>query len=173
MSKLTYTNVDYDFYDRDALAVYLEINSSENPEATANVELCYSIEDRYIKVDFEYGEPTYVPYGSTDVLYDDGFELNGVDTSEAVNFDGVLICDENNERVEYFFDSEEKIAAIHKETAELLNCTVEELDAFLAGLDKEFYPKVVEYLNEYYTENSDRLPDSLFEVDDWYDVDWD
>ena len=173
MSKLTYTNVEYDFYDSDALGIYLEINSSENPDATAFIELCYSIATRDINVDFGYGDPTYVPYGDTNVLYDDGFEINGVDTSEAVTFDGVLIWDGDKGRAEELDDPEEKRAAIHKETAELLKCTVEELEAFFAGLDKEFYPKVVEYLNEYYTENSDRLPDSLFEVDDWYDVDWD
>lgn len=172
MSKLTYTNVDYDFYDRDALSVYLEINSSENPDAAAFVELCYSVSDRDIKVDFEYGEPTYVPYGDTNVLYDDGFEFNGVDTSEAVSLYDVFICDADNNRLDDSSNQEEN-AIVHNNAADLLHCTVEELDAFLAGLDNEFYPKVVEYLNNYYTENSDRLPDSLFEVDDWYDVDWD
>lgn len=96
MSKLTYTNVEYDLYGEylatcEGLAVYLDIKSSENPEATVFIELQYDLETEDIKVDFESGESTYVPYGSTTVLYDDGFEINGIDTSEAVTFDGVLI----------------------------------------------------------------------------------
>ena len=37
MSKLTYTRVEYNFYDIDGLSVYLDIKSSENPEAKSLV----------------------------------------------------------------------------------------------------------------------------------------
>lgn len=172
MSKLTYTNIEYDFYDSDALSVYLDVRSSDNPDVSVPVEISYEVSVKDITVDFGYGEPTYVPYGSTSVMYDDGFEIYGVDASEAVSLYDVFICDADRDRLDDSANPEEN-AIVHNNTADLLHCTLEELNAFLAGLDKEFYSKVVDYLNNYYTENPDSLPDSAFKVDDWRDVDWD
>ncbi len=49
-----------------------------------NVSFGYEVNKDAIDVDWEQGDATYVPYGSTNVLYDDGLEINDIDCSEAI-----------------------------------------------------------------------------------------
>jgi hypothetical protein len=95
--KLNYKIINKDHYDTDAYSVFVDVTNEEYPGTAAYIELRYGIEDTNLKVDISKGDPTYVDYGSTSVLYDDGTSLDAIDASEAVDLYDFFVCDEDLE----------------------------------------------------------------------------
>ena len=171
MANLNYKVTDIKFEPSDdSVLVFIDISSDAAPDCLANAALDYIFNVQGLQIDVEYGDATYVPYGSTYVLYDDGFSLEGVDASDAIDFGEYYICDADNEIIWGL----EEFKAAQREAAKLLNCTEEELTAFFDKIKDELFSTVCKTVEDYYMENSDRIPERVWEAhDDWYDVDWD
>lgn len=179
MDKLKYEYLEYEYEDRDTIRMSLLISSKATPEvkeAEVYVDFIYGFEEDYVKATISKGEATYVPYGNTSVLYDDGTEVEAVDCSETVEFVEYFICDE-----EGCIIHEENFDLALKEAAEALGCSVEEFEQYLTDIEPELTKKLIKKLEDYYTEDGYwNLPDHVFEkpdyepdYDDWRDVDWD
>lgn len=176
--KLNYKIINKDHYDIDAYSVFVDVTNEEQPGTAAYIELRYGIEETNLKVDISKGDPTYVDYGSTSVLYDDGTSLDAIDASEAVDLYDFFVCDEDLEPMH----DEEKwnkqlYDSVMSETAKLLGGTVEEFKEAIYKVNEEVIKVVIKDIEEYYEINSDRIPDSVFErdepdYDDWRDLDW-
>lgn len=178
--KLDYKIINKDHYDTDAYSVFVDVTNKEQPGTAAYIELRYGIDDTNLKVDISKGNPTYVDYGSTSVLYDDGTSLEAIDASDGVvDLYDFFICDED---LEPMHDEEEwdkqLYNSIMSETAKLLGGTVEEFKEAIYNISQEVSKVVIKDLEEYYEIHYDRIPDSVLEpdepdYDDWRDVDWD
>ena len=178
--KLDYKIINKDYYDIDAYSVRVDVTSKKQPDTVAHIELIYEIDADNLRVEISKGDPTYVDYGSTSVLYDDGTELEAIDASdEVVNFYDFLICDEDWDPM-YIEETWDKqlYDSVRSETAELLGGTVEELKEAIYKINEEVIKLVIKDIEEYYRDNYDRIPDKVFErdepdYDDWYDNYWD
>lgn len=120
----------------------------------------YHVNKEDIHIDWSKGAPTYVPYGSTEVLYDDGCELNDVDCSDAVELDESEIsiytsgnCDSDYDEVSY------------KELEELLT---EDADEIYETVIKIAEKEAISYNNDYYLDSADTW-DLISEREDDYD----
>lgn len=175
MAKLNYkiTKIDVQPLD-DHISLYLEVTSDLAAESAVNVECCYGLDPRALQVESHFEEPTRVPFGSTMVDYDGGMYLDKVDAEFAVTLFEYFICDADNEPLHdtLKWDKGERAAAI-REAAKLISCTEEELISFLDTTNSELLSKAITAVEEYYTEDPDLLPESAWQNDDWYDVDWD
>lgn len=176
--KLNYKIINKDHYDTDAYSVFVDVINEEHPDTAAYIELRYGIEDTNLKVDISKGDPTYVDYGSTSVLYDDGTSLEAIDASEAVDLYGFFVCDEDLEPMHEEENWDKQLYdSIMAETAKLLGGTVEEFKEAIYKINEEVIKVVIKDIEEYYEIYYDRIPDSVFErdepdYDDWRDLDW-
>lgn len=178
--KLNYKIIHKEYYDIDSYSVFVDITNEEHPGTAACIELRYSIENTNLIVDISKGESTYVDYGSTSVLYDDGTSLDAIDASDGVvDLYDFFVC---NEDLDPLHDEEswnkQLYDSIMSETAKLLGGTLEEFKEALYKINEEVIKVVIKDIEEYYKTNYDRIPDSVLEHDepyyeDWRDVDWD
>lgn len=96
-----------------------------------------------VECNVHHGEPTYVPYGSTSVMYDNGIEIE-VDVSTA--FDDV------DERL-YIEDIDETIAIDKSKAIKILGCSEEEFEDALKKARKLCLDEIHALAEEYYQEN--------------------
>lgn len=167
-SGLQYQYVDSENYCPDDSGwIYIDITKpgEEGVGVTVNLNMVWSHND----FEFEWeadGEPTYVPYGNTSVLYDSGegglesveayadaedyqfLDLEDPDIDSPLTKEqvlGILGC------------SEEDLADLMKEVEALaISCTKAELEDYYE--DPDNWPEKTEYEPDY---------------DDWRDVEWD
>lgn len=168
------------YHETDVYSVLIDINNKKQPDTVVHIDLTYEIDATNLRVNISKGEPTYVDYGSTSVLYDDGTDLESIDASdEVVNFYDFVIYDEDWDPM-YVDETWDKqlYYSVRSETAELLGGTVEELKEAIYKINEEVIKIVIKDIEEYYRNNSDRIPDEVFkrdepDYDDWYGNYWD
>lgn len=121
--------------------------------------------------DFEFewesdGDPTYVPYGSTSVLYDSG---EGGLASVKVS------ADVDDYQLLNFEDSDPDHPITKEQALEILGCSEEDLDDLMKEVKALAISCTETALEEYY-EDSDHWPEKPEhepDYDDWRDVEWD
>lgn len=154
MSKLSYKITDIPKWNGldEYLDVVIEVSSVESDKKVA-VQFAYDIDSSEVRVDTYQGEPTYVDYGSTSAMYDDGFEVDfdSLEVYEAIKFFSWYLLDENGWHLhdDESIDPEGRKEAVSVISQEL-GCTEEELVSFLDKLPEEFFDKVEAELINYY-----------------------
>lgn len=168
------------YHETDVYSVLIDVTNKKQPDIVVHIDLTYDIDATNLRVDLSKGDPTYVDYGSTSVLYDDGTDLEGLDASDGVvKFYDFLVCEEDWDPM-YIDETWDKqlYDSVRSETAELLGGTVEELKEAIYKINEEVIKLVIKDIEDYYRNNYDRIPDSVFECDgpdsdDWYGNYWD
>ena len=166
-SGLQYKYVDSEIYCPDDEGwMYIEITKpgEENIGVTVNLDIIWNRDN----FEFEWeadGEPTYVPYGSTSVMYDSG--KGGLASVEVqAEVDDYQFLDLEDPDIDSPLTKEQVL--------EILGCSEEDL----ADLMKEIEVLAVYYaeadLEEYYddSDNWPEKPEYEPDYDDWRDVDW-
>lgn len=166
-SGLQYKYYESDIYcpdDKGWIIIDIVKPGEEGVGVTVNLDMSWDHDD----FEFEWepdGEPTYVPYGDTDVLYDSGEGgLASVEVSADVD--------------DYQFgDYEDPDKPITKEQAlEILGCSKEDLDDLMKEVESFAVSCTEEALEDYY-EDPNHWPEKPGpdEPDyvDWRDLDWD
>ena len=169
-SGLQYSYVDSEIYCLDDSGwVFIDITKpgEEGIGVTANLDMIWSHDD----FEFEWeadGEPTYVDYGSTSVLYDSGEGgLESVKVSAEV--DDYQFLDLEDPDIDLTLNKEQVL--------EILGCSEEDLDDLMKEVKALAVICTEAELEEYYDdpdnwpERSEYEPD--YDYDDWRDVDWD
>ena len=160
-SDVDVTDYDWDYNDLDvnATGVFDVINGDKSISVTFTAYVSYE----HISLDVvPDGEPTYVPFGSTDVMYDDGSGyVENIDIRDAIEI----------EWQELYADIDDSEDLYLEQASEILGCTDEELESFLDKTVKKsgfVYNKVVRSLeNSLISDNRyiDEVYDRYKEVD--------
>ena len=167
-SGLQYSFIDSEIYcPDDGGWVYIDITKpgEKGIGVTVNLDMIWSHDD----FEFEWeadGEPTYVPYGSTSVLYDSGEGgLESVEVSAEV--DDYQFLD--------FEDPDIDSPLTKEQVLEILGCSEEDLIDIMKEVEALAVSCTELELEEYY-DDSDHWPEKPEyepDYDDWRDVDWD
>lgn len=124
---------------------YVEVLISRKDDGESYV--LFTVEYDFCEYEVEcnvyHGEPTYVPYGSTYVMYDNGIEVE-VDVSTA--FDDV------DERL-YIEDIYDTITIDKSKAIKILGCSEEEFEDALKKAKKLCLDEIQALAEEYYQEN--------------------
>lgn len=161
-NKLIKNNLKYylDLADSDVYGgndngfVYVNIYKQDNRDVgiTAFFELSWDRDN----FEFEWeadGEPTYVPYGNTSVMYDDG--RGGLDYVVAY-----AECDD------YYFieldvSAEDGTKLTKEQVSQILGCSEEELDRLMVEIEEKVISYAEDQLVDYY-KDSDNWPDRSY-----------
>lgn len=167
-SGLQYKYVDSEIYCSDDSGwIYIDITKpgEEGVGVTVNLDMVWSHDD----FEFEWeadGEPTYVDYGSTSVMYDSG--EGGLESVEVhADVEDYQFLD---------FDDPDIDAPITKEQVlQILGCSEEDLNDLMKEVEALAVSHAEADLEEYYEDpyNWPEKPEYEPDYDDWRDVDWD
>lgn len=122
---------DYDWEYDDLNVNATGVFDVSNGDVTISVT--YTVYVDYDHIDFDIepdGEPTYVPYGSTDVMYDDGSSwVDGLHIKNAIDINWEELYEDLD--LNNLLDS--------SEASKILGCTEEQLEDFLNNVVKSGY----------------------------------
>lgn len=170
-NKLIKNNLEYDLSDSDIYGsndngyVYVDIYKQDNNEVGVSVFFEVSWDSSNFEFYWEPdGEPTYVPYGDTSVMYDSG--EGGLESVD-------VYADWDN----YYFielgESSDGTKLTKEQVLQILGCSEEELDLLMKEIADKVISHAEESLIDYY-EDPDNWPDKPEyepDYDDWYDRD--
>lgn len=168
-SGLQYKYYDSNIYcpdDRGWVIIGIAKAGEEDVGVAVNFDMTWDHDD----FDFEWesdGEPTYVPYGETSVLYDSG--EGGLESVEV---------DADVEDCQFLdYEAPDPDRPITKERAlEILGCSEEDLDDLMKEAEAMAIDYTEDALEDYY-DDPNNWPEKpgLEEPEyvDWRDVDWD
>lgn len=172
-NKLIKNNLRYELSDSDIYGgnddgyVYVDIYKQDNNEVGVSVFFEVSWDSDSFEFYWEpNGEPTYVPYGDTSVMYDSG---EG----------GLESVDVYADWDDYYFielgESSDGTKLTKEQVLQILGCSEEELDLLMKEIKDKVIIHTEELLVEYY-EDPNHWPDKPErepDYDSWYDRDWD
>ena len=173
-NNLSKNNFKYDIVDADVWGgddagwVYVDIYKQDNPDVGITVFFEVSWESDSFEFEWEPdGEPTYVPYGNTSVMYDDG--RGGLESVEVY-----ADCDDYH-FIELETNMDEGTDLTREQVLQILGCSEEELRRLIKEIEEKVVDHTKDLLVDYYSD-PDHWPDKPEyepDYDDWYDRDWD
>jgi hypothetical protein len=150
-------------------------------EPTVCLDITFEYDESSVDVEWSKYEPNMVPYGDTYVREDNGgYEIISIDTRGAVS-----LAYMRDAKIDFIDMTEYRNSReVSKEqAAEVLGCTVEDIDEIIVEIKKLLVPIAtidLEELYEEYAEYDDSLDESSDQcaakedkVIDWRDVEWD
>ena len=149
----------------DSGRVLVDVYRPSDGDIEQAVTIAFEVEWNEDVIDFTWepdGEPTYVPYGSTSVIYDSG--EGGL---ESVDASGASFVDDHG----FVSYDNPDITLREEEVLELLQCSEADLNSLVDEASSHVERNVDVYLEEWYYDNPPEKPEYEPDYDDWYDYD--